>query len=181
QIDVPAPLLEMINENTGLELSGLPVTPYTRQSDEVYRQCFVNLCMDYFPNKPEDLQVRPTPLGYLYKNRYFQGGTAPTPVGQKITLRVILGYNLVDPDQSQIITVFVYNNDQPYADIRPTLNLMLPGGKTQSIAFPATGSNGRSSLQLEPISAAHGTRVDIQVCALSGACLDDYFLVWGDP
>ncbi|MBL6983607.1 MAG: hypothetical protein ISR58_20690 [Anaerolineales bacterium] len=181
QIDVPAPLLEMINENTGLELSGLPVTPYTRQSDEVYRQCFVNLCMDYFPNKPEDLQVRPTPLGYLYKNRYFQGGSAPTPVGQKITLRVILGYNLVDPDQSQIITVFVYNNDQPYADIRPTLNLMLPGGKTQSIAFPATGSNGRSSLQLEPISAAHGTRVDIQVCALSGACLDDYFLVWGDP
>ncbi len=182
QIDVPGPILEMINQNTGFELSGLPVTQYTRQSDEVYRQCFVSLCMDYFPNKPEDLQVSPTPLGYLYKNRYFRGGISPTPVvGQEITLSVILGYSLVDPDQAQIITVYVYNNDQPYADIRPTLNLMLPGRKAQSITFPPTGSNGRTSVQLDPISAAHGTRVDIQVCAVNGACLDDYFLVWGDP
>ncbi len=181
QFDVPAAIMQMISQNSGFELSGQPVTEYSRQSDEVYRQCFENLCMDFFPNKPEDLQVRPTALGYLYKNRYYQGGTAPTPVGQKITLSVSVGYNLVDPGQSQVITVYVYNNNQPYANIKPTLSLMLPGGKTQSITFPPTASNGRTSLTLDPISAAHGTRVDIQVCAVSGACLDDYFLIWGDP
>lgn len=183
QFDVPADFMELINQNSGLELSGQPVTEYMRQSDEVYRQCFSNLCLDYFPNKAKELQVRPTALGYLYKSKFYLGISAtPTPTSaQSITMRISKGYNLVAPGQSQIITVIVYSNNQPYANVQPTLYLMLPGGATTSFNFPATQTNGRSSLHLEPISAAHGTRVDYQVCVMNGICLEDHFLIWGNP
>lgn len=128
--------------------------------------------------------VRPTALGYLYKSRYYQdgGGSSPAPSSSSsITLKVSTGYNLVAPNQSQIITVIVYNNNQPYADVQASLYLMLPGGETKSLDFPPTQSNGRSSLHLEPISAAHGTRVDYQVCVMNSICLDDHFLIWGNP
>lgn len=70
--DIPEFFAEYLNQNTGLELSGLPVSAYERQSDSCFRQCFQNLCLDYFPDNPEELRVRPTPLGYLYKSRYYQ-------------------------------------------------------------------------------------------------------------
>ena len=183
QFDVPAYFKELINQNSGFELSGQAVTEYARQSDEVYRQCFTNLCLDYFPNKAEELQVRSTPLGYLYKNRYYQEGSGvkPTPAdSQSITLKISKGYALVAPNQSQIITVIVYDGHQPYGNVQPLLSLMLPGGETRSYNFSPTQSNGRSSLHLDPISAAHGTRVDYRVCVRQ-VCLDDHFLIWGDP
>ncbi len=183
QFEIPGYFMELINQNSGLELSGPPVTEYTRQSDEVYRQCFANLCLDYFPNKANELKVRPTALGYLYESKFYESGsvTSPPTSAQTITMRVSKGYNLVAPTQSQIINVFVYNNNQPNTNVQPTLYLMLPGGETNSFSFPPTNSSGRSSLHLEPISAAHGTRVDYQVCVVSEICLEDHFLIWGNP
>jgi len=181
QFDVPAYFKELINQNSGFELSGQAVTEYARQSDEVYRQCFANLCLDYFPNKAEELQVRITPLGYLYKSRYYhQEGDAKPANSQSITLKLSKGYSLVAPNQSQIITVIVYEGNQAAVNAEPCIFLMLPGGETRSCNFPPTQSNGRSSLHLEPISAAHGTRVDYHVCVRQ-VCLDDHFLIWGDP
>lgn len=180
--EIPGHFMEFLNQYSGLELSGPAVTEYSRQSDELYRQCFANLCLDYFPNKAEELQVRPTPLGYLYKDRYYQGGeVAPAPASeQSVTLNIFKGYSVVAPNQSQIITVIVYEGDQAVVNAQPALYLMLPGGDTRSYDFPPAQSNGRTSLQLEPISAAHGTRVDYRVC-YGQVCLDDYFLIWGNP
>ena len=72
KFEIPVFFDEYLNQNSGLELSGPPVTAYQRQSDNLFRQCFQNLCLDYFPDSPEELQVKPAPLGYLYKNRYYQ-------------------------------------------------------------------------------------------------------------
>jgi len=183
QYDIPGDFREFINLNSGFELSGEAITEYTRQSDEVYRQCFTNMCLDYFPNKAEELQVRPTPLGYLYKSKFYNGdGATPTPTtAQSITMKVSKGYSLVAPDESQVINVTVYSNNLPYANAQPSLYLMLPGGETKSFSFPPTQSNGRSSIYLDPISAAHGTRVDFQACVKNGICIEDYFLIWGNP
>jgi len=158
------------------------LTEYARQRDEVYCKCFSSLCLNYFPNKPEEQQVRPTPLGYLHNSRYYQERICATPTpanSQSITFKFSKGYTMVAPDQSQIITVTVYDGSQAYMNVQPTLYLMLPGGETKSYTSPSTQSNGRSSLHLDPISAIHGTRVDYRVCAKE-LCLDDHFLIWGN-
>ena len=72
EIDVPPFFEEYLTQNTGYELSGPPVTEYAPQSDGVWRQCFRNLCLEYYPEKFEGLQIRPVPLGYLYKSKYYQ-------------------------------------------------------------------------------------------------------------
>jgi len=68
---VPEFFMEYINRNSGLELSGNPISEYQTFSSDVSRQCFENLCLDFYANFPEELQVQPAPLGYTYKNLYY--------------------------------------------------------------------------------------------------------------
>ena len=186
--DVPEQLHRFVMENSGYELSGAPVTGFSPQSDDVYRQCFANMCLDYFPNKSEELQVQPTALGYLYKSRYYQetpgGETAGS--GGSLMLTVSEGYSLVAPNASQVISVYVSDGYQPLSGVSPVIALTLPGGEQRSYTFEATRpGDGFSTIALEPINAPHGTRIDYQVCVNSNsgqqACLQDFFLIWGSP
>jgi len=68
--EIPTFFQEYLNRNSGLELSGQPISKFKHLSDNVFRQCFENLCLDYRENFPEELQVRPAPLGYSYKNLF---------------------------------------------------------------------------------------------------------------
>ncbi len=187
--DVPEHFLDFLRQNSGLELSGPAVTAYSRQSDEVYRQCFRNLCLDFFPNKPAELRVRPTSLGYLYKSRYYQEGdltdAGVSSSNHTVTLKVSEGYGLVAPGDSQIFSVTVYENNQPLVGVSPTLALMLPGGEIRSYTFAETRADGFSSLSVDPVSTAHGTRVDYRICVMSvggdEVCVDGDYLIWGSP
>ena len=185
--EVPSFFQDFISQNSGFEFSGVAVTEYARQSDEVYRQCFTNLCLDYYPNKAPDLQIRPTPLGYVYKGRYYQEiQITPTPASsQAVIMKVSKGYGLVSPHDSQIVVVQLYEGHQPLAGFGPDLTLMLPGGAIQSYTMSPTQSDGRTTIELDPISAPHGTRIDYRVCVVTQSeadvCIDDYFLIWGSP
>jgi hypothetical protein len=66
-IEVSEYFQDYINRNSGLEFSGKPITEFTKLSDELCRQCFENLCLDYKENLPEELRIQPAPLGYSYK------------------------------------------------------------------------------------------------------------------
>ena len=186
--DVPQQFHRFIMENSGYELSGNVATAFAPQSDEVYRQCFTNMCLDYFPNKPEEVQVQPTALGYLYKSRYYQDMPAGDVAGSggSLVLTVSEGYNLVAPNASQIISVYVSEDYQPLGGATPVLILTLPGGAQRSYNFGATRpSDGFSTISLDPIDAPHGTRIDYQVCVQSNSgqqvCVADFFLIWGSP
>jgi hypothetical protein len=187
QFETPAFFREFISRNSGLEFSGPAVTDYDKQSEEVFRQCFSNLCLDYYPQQAPDLQIRLTPLGYVYKSRfYLEVDPTPTPVSsQKMTMKVFKGYGLVAPNTSQVIIVQLFQGYQPVAGLQPELTLMLPGGAVQSLLLPPTQSEGRTSLELDPISATHGTRIDYRVCinhqGEEKICIDDHYLIWGSP
>jgi hypothetical protein len=185
--EIPKFFLEYLNQNSGLELSGPPGTAYQRQSDEVYRQCFRNLCLDHFPNKRQGLQIRLSPLGYQYKNRYYQGEFAnPAPDSlQTVTLKVWEGYPIVTPGDPQSITVAVYVGRQPLAHVQPVLTLTFPAGEKEAFTFEPTREDGRSFLDVDTTGVPHGTNVPYRVCvnhlADEQICVEDEFLVWGSP
>lgn len=68
--------LAYLNQHGGYPLSGAPIGELSRMNDQVYRQCFVNLCLDYDQSAPSP--VRPAPLGYTYKDLTVQ----PTAVAR---------------------------------------------------------------------------------------------------
>jgi len=51
----------------GEEVSGPPISEYLRVSDEIYKQCFLNLCLEDHLDEVGNFRVRPTPLGYQYR------------------------------------------------------------------------------------------------------------------
>jgi hypothetical protein len=186
--EIPPHFLEYLNQNSGLEFSGPAVTEYKIQSNELHRQCFTNLCLDYYPSKPIALQVRPASLGYIYKSRFYQESDEelPVQVEQEITLKVWEGYSVIPPNAFQRIGVAVYQGRQPLPGVEPVLILMLPTGSMSTYTFSPTRADGKSFLDIKPVSASHGTSIGYRVCAEISSrreeiCIEDDYLVWGNP
>jgi hypothetical protein len=186
--DIPDIFGEYLNQHSGLELSGPPVTAFERQGDNISRQCFQNLCLDYYPGSPEELQVRPVALGYLYKSNYYHlDESAPdiSDSAQQITIKTWEGYPIVSPDESQVIGAAVYNDYQPMEHIELALTVFMPNGSGTVHEFTSTGDNGKAFFELAPISAPHGTSIQYSVCIAndkySELCVDGDFLIWGNP
>lgn len=79
EIQIAEELSPYVLEHGGTAVIGNPITPFVAQGASLFRQCFTNLCLDYLPNAIDGQQVRPTPLGYLYRqrimtNEYVAGG-----------------------------------------------------------------------------------------------------------
>lgn len=192
-LEVPLFFEEYILKNGGWEFTGQVITTFDRRSDELYRQCFSNLCLDYFPNHLEGQQVRVTSLGYAYKDRYY-GNIVPQHQQQQtnsrtqnITLIVKEDYPVIAPSEQQVISVAVYVDGQPVGDYEPilTLNVPLQDGnfRTYTYAFaPTSSDSGKSLLMINPIDAPHGTRILYEVCpwldAPTEQCVRDDFLIW---
>ena len=187
KFDVPPQFHQFIMKNSGYELSGVAVTEFIPQSDGVYRQCFTNMCLDYFPNQPEELQVRPVALGYLYKSRYYdEMPIHDVDSGGSLTLTVSQGYSVVAPNASQIISVHVSENGRPVGGAIPMMTMTIPGVGQRFYTLEGTRpSDGFSMVNLDPIDVPHGTRIDYQVCVTDNsgqqACAEDFFLIWGNP
>jgi hypothetical protein len=185
--EVPRHFSEYLSQNSGPEFSGPAVTEYKKQSDELYRQCFANLCLDYFPSRAKELQVRLTSLGYVYKNRYYQEYTEDldSEAVREVTLKVWEGYPVIPPNKSQSIGVAVYYGTQPLPDIAPVLTLTLPDGSIVEHTYEPTRADGKSFFEIEPIDAPHGTSIGYSVCvddfSSQEICVVDEFLVWGNP
>jgi len=181
---IPGHFLEYLNRHSGLEYSGKAVTEYQAISDDAFRQCFTNLCLDYFPNAPEDLRVRPVPLGYTYKNLFYRAENENDKFGLGITIQVWEAYPTLDPDQVQEIGVRVWSGDTPIPNAQPVLVVTIPGLGDVPYHFPATREDGQSYLQLDPIEAPNGTRIEYRACLgnlnSERFCVLDDFLIWGD-
>ncbi|MBC8506209.1 MAG: hypothetical protein ISR58_20085 [Anaerolineales bacterium] len=183
---VPEQFHQFIMAHSGYEFTGEAVSAYEQHSKDNYRQCFTNICLDYFPNHPEELQVKPTPLGYEYLMKFYPGESnigISDSFEKSIHIITSEGYSVIAPDVSQLISVYVFEEDLPKGDVIPTLTLTLPGGELQSHIFEATrASDGYSTISLNPIDAPQGTRIDYQVCIPFNngkqACVQDFFLIW---
>jgi hypothetical protein len=59
--------MDYIAQHGGQELFGQPIDQRRLIKDNVYRQCFQTVCLEEHPDEYEYMRIRPSPLGYTYK------------------------------------------------------------------------------------------------------------------
>lgn len=64
---IPTVFNEYIAQHGGQEIFGHPIDQYRLIKDNVFRQCYLNVCLEEHTNMDSSLRVRPSPLGYPYK------------------------------------------------------------------------------------------------------------------
>ena len=65
--NIPNVFMDYLAQHGGLEVSGPPISEYHLLTDNVYRQCFQNLCLEENLLGPDYLHIQPSKLGYKYK------------------------------------------------------------------------------------------------------------------
>jgi hypothetical protein len=188
--NIPQPFMDYITMHGGVEVTGEPIGELQLVGDQIFRQCFANLCLDYHlqSNIPLDLRIRPAPLGQEYLERYYQPQEnvfSETQSLRTISLQVWERYQFVSSDQSQEIGTSIFEGKTPLRSIEPILTLTMPDGTQKSYYFPPTGDDGQTMLRLDPIEAQNGTLIPYQVCISSLTyemfCVKDSFVIWYNP
>ena len=70
----------------GPEASGPPITRYTPVRNDVFRQCFKNLCLEARLNESGEITIKPSPMGYQYKNLSLEPVSPGSESGSIISL-----------------------------------------------------------------------------------------------
>jgi hypothetical protein len=188
--NVPQQFLDYITQHGGVEVSGYPISELALEDDQVFRQCYTNLCLDYhlLSNIPSDLRIRPAPLGKQYLERYYPnqgGGFTESQALRTISLQVWERYQFGGSNQAQEIGASIFEGKSPLSSIEPVLTLIMPDGSQLSYYFPPTGDDGQTLLKLDPIEAQNGTLIPYQVCISSLTyelfCVKDSFVIWDTP
>ena len=185
--NVPDHIDEYIERNNGYDFNGNPINNYDQISNDLFRQCFENLCLDYRPSNSDGMQIRPMPLGRRYKQQYV---SEPTNNGGKnsfdaVTLTVWEQYPVINSTDVQEIYVMVLDSGNPLKNIDLELQVTKPDGSQHSQPFPPTDNDGQSYLEIVPIGVSNGTLIVYQVCLAnipqSSECVFDDYLIWGNP
>ena len=188
--NIPQPFLDYLAQHGSMEVAGEPIGELHLESDQVFRQCYTNLCLDYHlqSDTPTDLRIRPAPLGQAYLDLHYQpqeNAFAETQALRTISLQVWERYQFVSSDQSQEIGSSIFEGKTPLRSIEPVLTLTMPDGSEKSYHFPPTGDDGQTMLRLDPIEAQNGTLIPYQVCISSLSdevfCVKDSFVIWYNP
>ncbi len=185
--NVPYHIDEYIERNNGYEFIGNPINNYNQISDDLYRQCFENLCLDYRPNEIDGLQIRPMALGRRYKQQSDSSSTEGSGSNSfdAVTLTVWERYPVISSAEAQEIHVLVLDSGNPLKNIDLVLELTMPDGNLQTHNFPPTGRDGQARLEIGAINAPNGTLIIYQVCVDNVQdgpdCITDDYLIWGNP
>jgi hypothetical protein len=187
--NVPQAFLDYITMHGGIEVSGPPVGEIFLVNDRLWRQCFINLCLEYHmnPNVPLELRISPQPLGYLYRDLTSPAMPKDFDESQElksISMQVWERYPVLAAAARQEIAVGIFEGNAPLMNIEPILHIEMPDGSLLNQHFPPTGPDGYTYIRLEPIAAQHGTLLPYQVCVSSLAdelfCVKESFVIWYD-
>jgi hypothetical protein len=188
--NIPQEFVDYITRHGGIDISGPPITELFLVDNQIFRQCFRNLCLDYHLNEniPQGLRIRPAPLGRQYKEIYYQPlnmSFIETQSLQSINMQVWEHHTFISSSQEQEIGAAVYQDETPLANIEPVLTVYLPDGKEDTYYFPPTGKDGKSEVKIPPILAANGTIIVYKVCVENlnkeRYCVKDAYLIWFNP
>lgn len=179
--NIPLVFTDYLAKHGGLDFSGRPITELFTPLEKVYRQCFENMCVDYYSQAPKDEQIRLAPLGTIYYQRYFKSATKKP----ELTLKVSESTPIITSSQSQQIIVQVFDGNHPIANIKPTLTITLPDGEQKSVTLPSTNANGQTQMNINPVHAPNSTIIPYIVCVddltTEPLCEQDSYLIWGNP
>ena len=184
---VPVYFRDYILQHGGWDLFGMPATEVFPAEDNVFRQCFTNLCLDFDLSGSDQDKLRPVALGKLYKEQVYESFRRDEFEESYKDLRIHITEKqaMVASGQPQEIDVLVTEQDVPLANREPLLTLTLPDGNTENFHFPPSDSRGMTSLTLPPIEAPNGTLIPYEVC-LTGVygktfCIGEHYLIWNLP
>ncbi len=79
--NVARAFLDYLALHGGQDAAGPPIGEYNQLRENVYRQCFVNLCLEEHLDLSEPLRVRPAALGHSYLTLPRQGLEQPAAAG----------------------------------------------------------------------------------------------------
>ena len=69
--NIPIIITNYLAQHGGLDIAGDPISDIFMLQEGVYRQCFTNLCLDYRPNMEENLRIKLSPMGSLYRAYFY--------------------------------------------------------------------------------------------------------------
>jgi hypothetical protein len=185
--NVPAYFWHYLDLHGGEQISGPPVTSLKPLDEDVYWQCFQNLCLEEHQVTPDGLLIRPVALGYQYKEHFYQAPETqlPEPPSKELSIQVWEGSPRVASNQEQKIEVSVQENNIPLPGVVPVLTLNFPDGTQETQELDPTGPNGRTSLVLPPIQAPNSFLIPYQICIpgqnADKFCVKDSYLIWNNP
>lgn len=186
--NVPSFFIHYLSLHGGMELAGKPLTSFSVLEDDVFWQCFTNICLEEDRSAPDGLLIRPVAMGYLYKQAHSKSRQISQKIATPIKERELQVWNVyprVAPNQEQIIEVGVMENHTPWEGVQPDLTLTLPDGRQQHFEFTATDKDGRSQLRLPAVAASDSTLVPYQVCITDQtgekSCVKENYLIWNNP
>ncbi len=173
-----------VGRYSALDVSGYPIMelaykPGTGQ--QVYWQCFENLCVEYDSGTGE---ATVSPLGREYYHRFLkqQSEEGPSPLA-RLEIEIQQAQRRISPQESQEVTVRITERGAPVSSISPVLIIHLPSGQV-NLPFPPTDANGKTSVRLGPFEdTPNGTVIEYAVCVPSGkggseVCPKEQFVVW---
>jgi hypothetical protein len=175
----------------GIEASGPPITELALTTEQVFRQCFRYICLDYtlLSSLPESLRIRPAPLGFPYRDVNYPHTNSNSGINvsleKAITMQVYVRYELILSSQKQEISASIFKGDQPLSAAEAILVVSNPDGSQGEYYFPPTGKDGKTTKTLDPIPAQNGTLVPYKVCLSMSSkdlfCVKESFVIWGNP
>jgi len=187
--NVPQPFIDYMAAHGGVEVFGAPLGEVVLNQDQVFRQCFTNLCLDYHmrTNVPHSLRIRPAALGYMYQDIQERSKNKQGVSNQlsSVTLQVWEKFQYISYDEYQEIGAAVFDGNTPLAEVIPLLVVTFPDGSQGSFYFPPTDLSGITFYRLDPINAEKGTIVPYQVCVSILTeelfCMKDSYVIWYNP
>ncbi len=185
--NVPKHFDNYIERHKGYEFIGFPINNFREISENLSRQCFENICIEYYPNEIDSLQIRPMPLGRRYKQQFSDHSIEGNGTNSfdAVTLKVWERLPVINFTEGQEIYVIVLDNGTPLKNIDLTLDITMPDGTLQTLDFPSTSQDGQTSLEIGAIDAPNGTLIVYQVCidhVQDGPdCITEDYLIWGNP
>lgn len=187
---VPIDFDRFIASHGGLEISGNPIAEVMEYTAGVYRQCFENYCLDYTPSAAEDQRIQLAPLGKQYLDQLQSQSSQQlfTISPDTVSLTVSEQFKQLSPDSPQKIDLLAMRSadQQPLANIEADLDITLPDNSHYTAVFPATTSDGRSSLIVPAMNnIPNGSILTYKVCLKAATtqpvCNSGSYLIWNTP
>ncbi len=180
--NVPKTFLDYINQHGSIEYSGEPISEYHSLSKDEYSQCFRNVCLEYHPDAPPGLQVRPQALGADYLISGKKPDTVNSTLDNALQIKASEESPLIPSGEKQVIHIEATQNNEPVSGIQISLLVTQPDGITKTYSLEPTGMDGKTSIELDSINGANGAIVQYKVCVVGSVtpqlCFPQSYTIW---
>ncbi len=186
--NIPTIFGDYLAEHGGLDLAGPPITEIFLVKNNLWRQCFTNLCLDYH-HGDQNLPIRPAGLGFQYKALFYnpvaEGNFTDSESLVNLKMLVWETRPMITSSDFQEIFVAIIEGGKGVPNLEPELTVTFPEGVFGPLPFPPTNQEGMTQLDLPQVKASNGTLIPYEVCLhniqAEEACVGETFLIWGNP